>query len=766
MKSVKRALWLLNHSTLRQFEIPILEDLGYEVYLPKKFPHDEGNLSASVDWSFDAKLSIPQGELDILNENNFYEEIPLKVRQIINEHFDIAFFGFFPKQLQLMVSHFKGTLIMRPFGLNNGASYTEITLNTLGYPFMQRLEKIRNRFWFGQAYDNLADVEYGIYKKNSITLPIGLKNAVVNDSWDGKEKKIFFVCPRINTSSYFNRIYHDFQQNFGSFPHLIGGAQPVDVKDKNVTGFVSRQEFEEYLNHMKVMFYHSQEKRHLHYHPLEAIKHGMPLVFMAGGLLDELGGITLPGRSKTIKEAKRKIKRVLNGDSSFTQHIKKSQGILLEKLGYNYCSDIWRKSFQQIESKLSINYENFVNIPKKKIAVFLPIPYRGGTLDTIKMYAKMLKKGAKENGQEVEIVFAHIKSSVYNDTEFDDLIDMGISVREFSWTSLTGTDLTNLQQLLGYRLHMPEMKYSLPHDGINNFLDCDFWFIVSDRIDNPLLPIRPYCLLVTDYIQRYIPELFGEFYEDPFIQTTRNAAVVLANTPHTFEDCVQYAGVPRAKVRLAPLVAEVEEYEEIQMDIDFEDFFIWTTNASFHKNHLRTLKAISRYLEDNGQLICVVTGVDTHHFDINREVNDDEKKDNKYINKVRELIRNNPLLKNKVFFLGELSKARYLSVLKKAKFLIHTVLIDNGTFCAIEAANVGTPTLSSDYPAMCYLSERYKLNCQFFDPYNENQLFEKLLFMEKNYSYFTSQLPSQEVLKNYGWENQASNLWGILEQFV
>ena len=59
MPELKRALWLINHTTLRKFEVPLLTELGYEVYLLKSFPYDEGNLSASVDYSYDATLTIP-----------------------------------------------------------------------------------------------------------------------------------------------------------------------------------------------------------------------------------------------------------------------------------------------------------------------------------------------------------------------------------------------------------------------------------------------------------------------------------------------------------------------------------------------------------------------------------------------------------------------------------------------------------------------------------------------------------------------------------
>ena len=54
-----RVMWLLNHTTLRQFEIPQMESLGItEIFLPKSFPYDEGNLSASIDHSKDAALNL------------------------------------------------------------------------------------------------------------------------------------------------------------------------------------------------------------------------------------------------------------------------------------------------------------------------------------------------------------------------------------------------------------------------------------------------------------------------------------------------------------------------------------------------------------------------------------------------------------------------------------------------------------------------------------------------------------------------------------
>ena len=46
-------------------------------------------------------------------------------------------------------------------------------------------------------------------------------------------------------------------------------------------------------------------------------------------------------------------------------------------------------------------------------------------------------------------------------------------------------------------------SYQAPDDGISQFMDCDLWIVISDRLRLPLLPVRPYLLMVYDYLQRY-----------------------------------------------------------------------------------------------------------------------------------------------------------------------------------------------------------------------------------------------------------------------
>src|ERR1700722_17060056 len=125
-KKHKRILWLINHTTLREFEVPLLLSLGFEVYTPKAFPLDETNVSASVTYDYDQSLSIPQDVLETLNAHDFYcDPITPEIKYFINTYFNTAFFACSFNLVQELVQHFHGNLLLRIFGLSGTKRYTE-----------------------------------------------------------------------------------------------------------------------------------------------------------------------------------------------------------------------------------------------------------------------------------------------------------------------------------------------------------------------------------------------------------------------------------------------------------------------------------------------------------------------------------------------------------------------------------------------------------------------------------------------------------------
>lgn len=766
MKASKpiRALWLMNHTTLRSFEVPLLREFGVEVYLPKIFPYDEGNLSASVSNEYDDCLTLPKADLEALDRHNFYTGITPEIRRLINQHFDIAFFGYFPEQLAALVRNFHGVLVMRPFGLANGVTYGAVTESALGHAFKYEIEKLGDRFWFGQAYPHLADIETGVFRRRAIHLPLGLAGSDASGPWVGGDKRILFVCPRIGSSPYFNRIYREFLSHFSGFDYVIGGAQPIAVNDRRVLGFLSRKDYESVMRHAQVMFYHSQERNHVHYHPFEAIAIGMPLVFMADGMLDTLGGRALPGRARTLSEARKKLGRILKDDRAFISEVVSAQRALLKPMSMEYCRPIWSAHFGRILDSVKASDPAGTGRRATRIAVVLPEAYRGGTLDVAKIVAKMVKKGAAERGENVQVVFAYPHSPIYSNDDFGDLVEDGIPRRRFFWRALSSCEYDAVRRMtLNFEKPSHE-HYVVPDDGANFLLDCDIWLFATDRVPQAIAPLRPYILYVQDYLQRYFPELFGSVYEKPFIETARHAAAVLVSTPHAREDAIQYAGVPANRVILVPHVVELDKHRVNAAAPSRKDYFVWTTNTGAHKKHMQSLKAFEIYFNELGEsaLDVQVTGVDTHLFD--PEV--DCAEPGPLIAQVRAFIAQRPVLKRRLVFHGELDESSYSRLLGSARFLFHNVTMDNGTLCAVEAAYLGVPTLSSDYPPMRFLSERYRLNCRFMHQDRLSDVVQHLLGATRDAADWRASLPSREFLDSLSWRSVSGEFWGAIRMLA
>ena len=174
-----------------------------------------------------------------------------------------------------------------------------------------------------------------------------------------------------------------------------------------------------------------------------------------------------------------------------------------------------------------------------------------------------------------------------------------------------------------------------------------------------------------------------------------------------------------------------------------EEYFIWSTNQAQHKNHLMAVRALSAYYNAGGKLKCYMTGVDTELFNPASEVTACE-----YVIKVRKLIEEESLTDH-IRFCGNMSKDKYVEVLKRAKFFMHPGLMDNGNGTAVDAASVGVPTISSNYPQMKFLDDYMHLNMRFFDPYDVNSLKDALLKTEQDYNEMKAKLPSREELRKY-----------------
>jgi glycosyltransferase involved in cell wall biosynthesis len=754
-----RILWLLNQTTLRRFELVQFESLGInEVFTPKRFQYDEGNLSADVNYSLDARLTISQGELKILNEQDWYSSATAQAWEIANRHFDVAVIGFFPEQLKSAVRHFKGAIVLRAFGLSGGYSYSQLIYQFGGERLVRDIKALGRRFWFGAAYQHLYQVESRFLRDRNCFLPVGLAVRNTSADWTGTRQRILFICPRIGSSPYYEKVYKDFLKAFFEFPYTIGGAQPVAVEDPNVIGFVSRDDHERHMREHRVMFYHSQEKNHIHYHPFEAVAAGMPLVFMAGGMLDNLGGASLPGRCESVDEARNKIKRILAGDEQLIRSIRSSQVILLDAVKAENCAPVWQSSFQRVLTELEqVRAEVVLRpmSPPSKVAVILPVAYKGGTLRGAELIAEAIQVGSREAGEPAEVVFAHLDVGDYSENDFADL-PSGIKRRPFISREVDAAEARRAMRYAGHDDWEPSSeRYLILDDGIRQFVDCDLWLILSDRLYPSILPLRPIALMVNDYLQRYVP-ILTKGADQTFIDAARIVERVFVTTDFTRQDALQYGGVSPQKLVKLPMLIPRFHQERRDADTAEPDYFIWATNAAPHKNRQNAFRALDIYYgELGGGLRCVITGVNTDTF-LSSSIPD--------LRPEMAGLKSNKRVLRRLTFSGYLTDDGYRRLLSGAAFLWHPARIDNDTFSVIEAASLGVPALSSDYPAMREINEQFRLGLSWMDADAPRSMAKALKEMECHWKALRKKLPTPEELASQDVKRLAGGYWKAIRE--
>lgn len=647
---------------------------------------------------------------------------------------------------------FKGILVFHPFGLEDGMSYTKLIELSAGIWLLKRMEEVGNRFWFGQSYRNLMEIECEFFRRRAIDLPIGMLDTQINDRWHGRAGKVLFICPRIRISPYYENIYKKFKNDFVGIPYSIGGAQPIPIEgDKNVLGYLPQKEYDDLYPSHSVMYYHATNKRHVHYHPFEAVKSGLPLVFMAGGLLDELGGKGLPGRCENLDEALRKCRKIVNGDRRLAEKIRASQEVLLNDMSYDYCLEEWKKAIKKIE-KDSIAVQNE---KRRKMAIILPQNYLGGVLDYTLRFLRILAKGMRK--YKMEIVFAvleEMKERYYK--HIKEVEDYGIKIRTFSWEEVTRERIEELTKLLGYPLDIYKSNYTLMNDGIRYFEDCDFMLFMADRVPENLFIFKPYGVIIHDYMRRYIPENLPERFEAAVMSLVRNSECNFTTNTAAITDCIQYVGIKKEKIHLLPFFFENISNEEIQ-DLDIkEGYFVWSTNISRHKNHKMALEALSTYYQAGGILHCYVTGVNTDLFAdcslaADRELTVEQRL---YVQEISDIVAKDLNLPKYIHFEGQLSKKRYYGMVKGAKFMMHPGQADNGNGSVVDAAFLGVPSISSDYAAMRNIDQCLKLGLLFFNKDNSEQLREMLFYAEQHWEEMKINLPTINELAKHTVEDE------------
>ncbi len=600
-----RILYLTNHVTLSKFEIPMLQRMGYEVYMPKIPDFD---ISCRVDWELDNTLTIPQSDLHILNKTDFYyTPISLQVSEIINKYFDIAFMVSYPVMFLSIIKHFKGAVVFRAYG--NHSSYTQIFQAMFGIPVFTEIERLGNRFWFGSGYETIPVIEGRVLRMRDIFLPLGLPNATVKDRWKGQGKRVLFPCPKINTMPFFQEVYQKFLKDFKGVPYTVCGVQPIPVaNDQNVVGYLSNEEYEQVYTTSSCMYYYSQIRTHIHYTPAEAVKWGLPLVFMAHGSLDSLGGENLPGRCENIKDARNKIKRLVNGDKQLAEKIRSSQPVLLEKFSQKYCEPIWQESLKKIVDNLE--YERMkdkIKIAPKKVAIILPSANINILFYTACALIKLLSNTINRGNRSFKLIFAY-PDNIKNKDELyiKQLISHNIELRKFSWEKATTDRIKDVAKIKDYSDYWGyNNNYFLLNDGITYFHDCNHLLFVSNNVPGNIFTEIPYGVIAMDFMERHKDTICNNEAINTRLAFIRNSQFCLVTAPIMKEHAIQYAGIPKRNIFEIPFIIQENKPNNYKIHESSEKKYLLCLLSQYEDYHF-ILEALKKYYLYGGQYRCII----------------------------------------------------------------------------------------------------------------------------------------------------------------
>jgi hypothetical protein len=329
--SKQNILYIVNHKTLTDFEVPILISKGFGVLIVKNLSSlDDRYYSLYLNnYYYDNFLFLDPDIISKMNNVDWYnsKNISREIMNILNKYFDCIFMTLLTTSqiTKQLIDEYCGKIYYRFFGREKNYRYNN------SVPYISH--KLKYIFSYQEIYDFEISNDNYFNANNSFVIPLGLSNNLITkikNTYKPTINRICFICSKIGICSYYTDIYNNFKDNFKNYDYVILGKNNV-ITNQYILNDLNDDNYYEEIRKSKLLFYHGTEPRHLHYHPLEAIIIGIPIIFYENSLLTKYLNNSL-GKCANVEEAKNKIIRILNNEQDFIKSIIDTQNDILEHL--------------------------------------------------------------------------------------------------------------------------------------------------------------------------------------------------------------------------------------------------------------------------------------------------------------------------------------------------------------------------------------------------------------------------------------------------
>ena len=418
----------------------------------------------------------------------------------------------------------------------------------------------------------------------------------------------------------------------------------------------------------------------------------------------------------------------------------------------------------------------------KKVAVLLPEAYGGGTQRAALNFAIQIHDGAKSANDAVVVEFGYVEGEASRDQQiFDGLRERNIGFRPFKVKRFPREKFVQIRKWREPAQRVSDPNILVFDDGISNFDDADYRIIISDRLmDGLVAPTSPYSIVIFDFIQRYVPQIFDRASPADSAALWRTITGIMKNyvaadaifvtSDQAASDAVGFGGARKAQVcklplSFDPILQDDPPPSNTKYNKDPRGYIIWTTNVTPHKNHKILLQGLETFYRANPKApMTLVTGVQTENFNIEKIPT--PVADVPYVHQIRAMIESSDELTKNVKFMGDLSNRQYVQFLRGAKALLHGAIFDNGTFSVAEAAWHGVPSLSSKYAAMVELGRAFQIPLTFYETTDSEDMAAALTRTLSNNAQLRYELPTRDDLRRCSRDAQSAEVWSLISRVM
>lgn len=283
-------LWFSSHTTLAAEEIPLLLEAGFRV-VPLLTDFWTYRYDPTIDerlcnqWK--ASVDLPPEIVHRLQAltlcaNEGQNEISAEDIQLLNEHVDVCYVTVLPNLAVRLAQVFHGTVMFRPFGHGDLNTYTRIAQH---YGIDLNLVPRSHNFMWTPILTTLQEPEDPRLCSQASHLGAFVSPERLGPvRWSPAASQPYVVetIPRITKQNYYMDMYRQYQRDHGHLPiKILGGNPPQggDLNDPAIVGFLDDHEYYRQAALARVSIYHGKSRFHVHYHPIEFMALGLPVLF-------------------------------------------------------------------------------------------------------------------------------------------------------------------------------------------------------------------------------------------------------------------------------------------------------------------------------------------------------------------------------------------------------------------------------------------------------------------------------------------------------